>query len=109
MSIYIKNKEAEDLIIRKYSTFCKKLKDKRVVDLSPLERIPCFHLRREIFINSSGFVRFCSYNNEKIVGDCNNEKIDVIIEKMKILYQKNALAQYEDFCKDCDDYYLFNF
>ncbi|HPO49299.1 MAG TPA: spiro-SPASM protein [Spirochaetota bacterium] len=106
---YIKNKESDDLIIRKYSTFCSKLEDKKVVDLSPLERIPCFHLRREIFINSSGEVCFCSYNYEKIIGDLKSETSSQIVEKMKKLYEKNALGQYEDRCKNCDDYYIFNF
>lgn len=106
---YIRNKEADDLIIRKYSTYCNKLQDKKVIDLSPMERIPCFHLRREIFVNSYGEVSFCSYAFDKIIGDLKNETLNSIIKKMDIFYQENASKQYKDFCLNCDDYYLFNF
>ncbi|HOV15006.1 MAG TPA: spiro-SPASM protein, partial [Spirochaetota bacterium] len=106
---YIKNKDADDLIIRKFSTYCGKLEDKKVVDLSPLERIPCFHLRRELFVNSYGKVSLCHYNYDNIIGDFNNEDINSIIKKIKGFYQDNANKNLKDGCINCDDYYLFNF
>ncbi|MCK4796291.1 MAG: spiro-SPASM protein, partial [Spirochaetes bacterium] len=107
---YIRNKESDDLIIRKYSTFCDILSDKKVVDLAPLERIPCFHLRREIYIKADGTVPACIYSRYKNnIGDLNKESITEIIEKFKNLYVKNSKNDYLDFCMNCNDYYLFNF
>jgi spiro-SPASM protein len=106
---YVRNKEAEDLIVKKFSTFCKTLPDKKVVDLSPLERIPCFHLRREIYVKSTGEVTFCMFSLNEKIGDFNKEEIGSIIEKLKKAYEENAKCNYKDFCKSCDDYYLFNF
>ncbi|OHD15564.1 MAG: hypothetical protein A2086_07885 [Spirochaetes bacterium GWD1_27_9] len=106
---YIRNKEANNLIIRKYSTYCGKLKDKKVVDLSPLERIPCIHLRREIFVTPNGKVSYCSFSPDQIIGDFNTEDINSITPKLQNAYKENTLGDYKPFCVNCDDYYLFNF
>ncbi len=107
---FIKNKETEDLIIRKYSTFCDLLTDKKVVDLAPLERIPCFHLRREFFIRSDNKVPVCIYSRfKKDLGDLNKDNIESIVNELKNLYIKNAKNDYLDFCVNCNDYYIFNF
>ena len=108
---FIRNKESDDLIIRKYSTFCDLIPDKKVVDLSPLERIPCFHLRREVYVKSDGTVPVCMYSRYKnnIIGDLNNEDIGLIMKKLKGLYERNVKKDYLDFCINCNDYYLFNF
>ncbi len=106
---FIKNKEAEDLIIRKYSTFCNKLIDRKVVDLTPLERIPCFHLRREVFVEANKKVRLCCFCLEQEIGDLSQENILDIITKLKEEYSKDAKKEYRECCMNCDDYYLFNF
>ncbi len=106
---YVRAKDVENLIIKKYSTYCGMLVDKKVVDLAPLDRIPCFHLRREIFINSDGTVPFCQYAFDRVIGNIKDNSISEIIEKLKGLYKDNALKQYTDFCENCDDYYIFNF
>ncbi|MBP5707156.1 MAG: radical SAM protein, partial [Spirochaetales bacterium] len=54
---YIRSGETDRLIIRKYSSYCGTLPDRKVVDLSPFERCPCFHLRRELAIGCDGIVR----------------------------------------------------
>jgi len=106
---YIKTKTADDLLIKKYSTYCQSIPDKKVIDLSPLERIPCFHLRREINVKSNGKATICMYNINEEIGDFNTEEISAILERLKIAYEENAECNYKDFCVDCDDYYLFNF
>ncbi len=107
---FIRNKETDKLIIRKFSRYCEMLPDKKVVDLSPLERIPCFHLRREINVLPDGKVTPCIYSRYKgAIGDLNNENLGSIIDKMKVLYSNNARKDYMDFCINCDDYYIFNF
>lgn len=103
------NSEADSLIIRKYSTYCGALPDKKVVDLSPLERIPCFHLRREIYVKSNADVPICRYKPDWIIGNIQTNSIGDIADKLKEEYRKNSECEYHDFCKNCDDYYIFNF
>ena len=110
---YIRNKDADNLIIRKYSTFCDMIPDRKVVDLAPLERIPCFHLRREIFIRSDGNITPCLYSRFKEIeiGNINDDSINVIdvMNRMNELYVDNSKKNYLEFCKKCNDYYIFNF
>lgn len=107
---YIRNKATDDLIIRKYSTFCNIMNDKKVVDLSPIERIPCFHLRRELYVTSNGNVPACLYSRYKSkIGDLNNESLNDVMKKLNNEYIKNTKKEYLEYCINCDDYYLFNF
>lgn len=108
---FIRKKEVDDLIIRKYSTFCEMIPDKKVVDLAPLDRIPCYHLRRELFIRSDGKVPVCIYSRFKnhIIGDTNKDDLASIINNLKKSYIKDSKKEYLEFCKNCNDYYLFNF
>lgn len=109
IEMFIKNKEADDLIIRKYSTFCGTIADKKVVDLSPLERIPCFHLRREIFINAKGKIMLCHFCLNEDICDITDKGIKYAIKKLELEYIENAKNNYKECCKKCDDYYIFNF
>jgi spiro-SPASM protein len=104
---YVRAKDIGNLIIKKYSTYCGKLIDRKVVDLSPLDRIPCFHLRREIFINNDGSVPLCQYAFDEIIGNIKDDGLETIIDRLKDKYRENALKQYSEFCKNCDDYYTF--
>ncbi len=108
---FIRKKEVDDLIIRKFSTFCDMIPDKKVVDLAPLERIPCYHLRRELYIRSDGKVPVCIYSRYKnhFIGDIDNDDLDLLIENLKKFYIKDSKKEYLEFCKNCNDYYLFNF
>lgn len=105
----IREKKSDKVIIRKYSTYCGKLEERKVVDLSPLERVPCFQLRRELYLRADGKVSYCKQAFDKIVADAAQESLDSIIKSLKEAYRRNAEGDYFDFCLNCDDYYLFNF
>lgn len=108
---FVRKKEVDDLIIKKYSTYCDMIPDKKVVDLAPLNRIPCYHLRRELYIKANGKAAVCMYSRFKKdnLGDLNSDSLNQILEKLKNFYIKNSKKEYLDFCKNCNDYYLFNF
>jgi spiro-SPASM protein len=106
---FIRNGDTENLIIRKYSSYCGTLPDRVVVDLSPLKRIPCFHLRRELFIAADGSVPICQYCPASTIGSILESDMDDILSALAESYRKNAREEYETCCSSCDDYYIFNF
>jgi spiro-SPASM protein len=107
IEVLIKNKQS-NLLIKKYSSYCNVLADKKVVDLSPLERFECYHLRRDMYLDSAADVYYCIYSGKKI-GNAKLEKITELINKQKNAFISHAQGQISDFCKLCDDYYTFNF
>ncbi|MEE1290659.1 MAG: spiro-SPASM protein [Spirochaetota bacterium] len=107
IEVLIKNKQS-NLLIKKYSSYCNVLADKKVVDLSPLERFECYHLRRDMYLDSAADVYYCIYSDKKI-GNAKLEKITELINKQKNAFISHAQGQMSDFCKLCDDYYTFNF
>jgi len=106
---FIRKKDTDNLIIRKYSNYCGFLPDRSVVDLSPVNRIPCFHLRRDIFVSADKAVPLCKYSimSGKERGD--SSSLTSIIDRQRDLFKKNVAGVYPDCCKNCSDYYIFNF
>ena len=47
------------IILQKQNTFLGRIQDRRYSDLSPLDRIPCWHLQRDLYITADGGVSFC--------------------------------------------------
>lgn len=97
-----------DILIKKYSSYCNALADKKVVDLSPLERFECYHLRRELYLDCSLNAYQCMYSGKRI-GSAVDESIAELMSKLKNAYVSHAAGEIQDFCRQCDDYYTFNF
>jgi spiro-SPASM protein len=106
---YIRKGETDNLIIRKHSSYCGTIPDQKVVDLSPFQRCPCFHLRRELSVLPTGEVTMCSFARNEILGSIKECSIDEIIAKQQHLYEENAKNCLNNNCKNCDEYYIFNF
>ena len=49
-----------EFLLQKYNSYNKTLPEKRVSDMTPLERSFCWHLRRDMFIRANGDVSFCN-------------------------------------------------
>lgn len=103
-------KLTKNVIIQKYSDFCGVLEDKKVVDLRPLERHPCWHLRRDISVLPDGSVPLC---RERLLDDiCGNAFIDdlaQIWQKMSDELEKHRRGDFSEKCERCDEFYTFNF
>lgn len=98
------------LAIQKYDSFCRFLDDRKVADLSPIERNPCWHLRRDFCVFADGSVPLCrSSLFQKIIGNVFEEGIEAIWKKMTPFLENDMNGNYSDFCNLCDEYYTFNF
>jgi len=101
------------IILQKQNTYLGRIKDRRYSDLSPLERVPCWHLQRDLYILSDSRVSFCK---EDIDGD--NSSCDLKKESLQNIWNKKREYFLNDYhkefsvkpdCKLCDEWYTFNF
>jgi spiro-SPASM protein len=101
----------DNIIIQKYSTFAGLLPERKVTDLSPLDRFPCWALKREMAIGIDGDVYLCrnTPGREPFYGNVFFDSL----ENLWALGLKNWLAhasgEYAGPCAGCDDYYVYNF
>ncbi|MBN1696029.1 MAG: spiro-SPASM protein [Spirochaetales bacterium] len=105
------HKETENVIVQKYDAFSEFLPDKKVTDLSPLNRFPCWHVKREMAVLIDGTVPLCreDIRREHILGNVFEDSIDSIWNTGESFYRLHTGKDYPDICKRCDEYYTYNF
>jgi spiro-SPASM protein len=104
-------------IIQKYDSFCGKLPDLGVSDLSPLIRRPCWHLMRDMPILLDGTVPLCREDigalsgkaEQEILGNVFSDELAAIWERGFPVYKQHCEAVYSGLCEKCDEYYIYNF
>ncbi len=97
------------LIIQKYNNFCGALSDEKSADLSPLERNPCWHIRRDMVILADGSVPLCRQCYKNIVGNAVDEELSAVWKKLDETLENHINKIYSDSCRICDEFYTFNF
>jgi spiro-SPASM protein len=105
-----KNRPGE-LIIKKYDHFCQRLPSKKVTDLSPIKRNPCWHIKRDMVILLDGTVLTCqeSLDLQDSLGNILKEDIGEIWSRGENLYKEHIKENYPATCAECDEYYTYNF
>ena len=89
-----------DFIIQKYNSFAGLLPNEEPADLSPLDRNPCWHVRRDMTILYNGECPLCSCRVlDDIKGNVFEQGIEAVWKNLK---EDNK-------CGGCDEYYTFNF
>lgn len=99
------------VIIQKYDGFAGALADRRVADLSPLARFPCWHLRRDVSILLDGTVPLCreDLRAESALGNAFTDDLAGIWERGARQYDRHVQGDLPGICGRCDEYYTFNF
>ncbi len=105
-------KNGVPIILQKQNTFLGMIEDRRYSDLSPLDRIPCWHLQRDCYVLSDGRVGFCRQDVDGVFarGTLADETLQAIWEKsLQSFVQdyRGELASRPD-CRSCDEWYTFN-
>jgi len=103
--------KTEKIIIQKYDSFCEYLPERKVSDLSPLNRFPCWHLRRDMPIMLDGTVAMCREDLERkhVLGNAFSENLSDIWEKGEALDRRHIALDYPGICAACDEWYTYNF
>jgi len=101
----------ENIIIQKYDSFSGFLPDRKVADLSPVRRFPCWHLKRDMAILIDGTVPLCreDVRVEHGLGNAFTEDLSAIWDRGESAYQQHIREKYPHICAGCDEYYTYNF
>lgn len=99
-----------ELIIQKYNSVCGTLPDLKSADLSPVNRFPCWHLRRDMTVLSDGSVPLCfQLVSQAGAGNILSDGIEAVWSKILTALENHIQKKSADNCDICDEYYTFNF
>ncbi len=100
-----------NVIIQKHDHFCGVLPDLRVTDLSPVKRFPCWHLKRDLNILIDGTVPMCreDLKGKFILGNIFTDEPNLIWKNGRTHYFDHLSGSYPQICRECDEYYTYNF
>jgi len=111
-------KKAEGVIVQKYSTFAGFLPPRKVSDLSPLARRPCWHLKRDLSVLLDGGIPLCRdcVRGEVMLGNAFASPRGLAEawaagEAYHLAHVRASLtgdAAYPPPCAACDEYYTYN-
>ena len=104
-------KKTDRVIIQKYSNFAGFLPDRRVADLSPVTRFPCWHIKRDLIVLLDGSVPACREDIKisKALGNIYEEPLAEIWPRGDDWFKKHIAGDYPEMCRKCDEYYTFNY
>ena len=97
--------------MQKYDPFCGALPDRKVADLSPLKRFPCWHLKRDLHVRMDGEVPLCreDLGLRHRLGNVFSDGLPAVWAAQERFYREHLREEYPELCRSCDEYYTFNF
>jgi len=99
------------VIVQKYDHYSGRLPDRRVTDISPLNRFPCRHTQRDLNILLDGSVPMCreDLDREHMMGNVFEDGIESVWQNGSAAHLRQVRAEYPELCRRCDEYYTFNY
>ena len=99
-----------NIVIQKYDHFCGVLPDRRVTDISPVDRRPCWHIARDMVVLVDGQVPLCREDLalRHPLGNLLTEDIETVWAAGERYYHLHLERDYSDICRSCDEYYTYN-
>jgi spiro-SPASM protein len=101
------------IILQKQNTYLGMIEDRRYSDLTPLERTPCWHLQRDLYILSDGTVTFCKQDvrGANSPGSAADRRLADIYAGKAGDYARDCRGERPSSpdCSSCDEWYTFNF
>jgi len=101
------------VIIMKYNDFAGQLPDRKVSDLTPLDRLPCWHLQRDLVVFADGSIPVCKqdFNGLKPVANIASTTVAEAWQKLKPYFAANSAGRFDlwPYCAKCDEWYTYNF
>jgi len=105
-----------NVIIQKYDDFCGALEKRQASDISPVIRKPCWHIMRDMPVLIDGTVPLCREDTDalkqqsnRVLGNVFNDSLENIWKEGDSYYREQCTKNYSGLCRDCDEYYTFNF
>ena len=107
---YWREQEGVTPLIQKYNDYAGRMEDRTVADLRPLERMPCWHLRRDMVVLVDGTVVRCGQDLDAAAtrGNVLRDDIARIWRRGLPDLQAHVTGDYPELCRQCDEYYTFN-
>ncbi|MCL2759448.1 MAG: spiro-SPASM protein [Treponema sp.] len=105
----------KNIIIQKYDDFCGSIDKKQASDISPVIRQSCWHIMRDLPVLIDGTVPLCREDmqvfkdNNKNLGNVFTDSLETIWKNGEKRYLEHCKKNYTELCKDCDEYYTYNF
>ncbi len=103
--------KTDHIIIQKYDDVCGLLPARKVTDLSPVQRFPCWHNKRDLYVRLNGDVPRCREDIRTAygIGNLFREPMEDVWNRGDELHLKHVSGTYPELCEQCDEYYTFNF
>jgi spiro-SPASM protein len=99
------------VLLQKYNSYASRMPEKRVSDLTPIKRDFCWHLARDLYIQSNGDVSACKQVEDIVIGNIKNQTIQEIWNQNSKRFSYSFNDDYGKIdlpCLKCDEWYTFN-
>ncbi len=102
-------------LFQKYNRYAGLMPERRVSDMTPLERYACWHLRRDLFIRANGDVAFCKQTVDQSKNAARGNLAKTALSEIWAQQRADFVANFQEKypshlpCASCDEYFTFNF
>lgn len=101
----------ENIIVGKYDWFSGRLAQRKIGDIAPIDRFPCWHLQRDLCVLVDGSVPLCREDIDAQTGMGNTfeDGLEACWNAGARRFGDHVEGRYQGICESCDEYYTFNF